>query len=87
MDPEPPFRYLNHSCEPNCALYYWEKKDEPCLYVETLRRVEADEELTIDYAWAAESAIPCLCGSANCRGWVVAKEELDQVEAELATAR
>ena len=37
------------------------------------------DELTIDYAWEAEAAIPCLCAAENCRGWIVAIEELHHV--------
>jgi hypothetical protein len=41
-----------------------------------LRTIEPGEELTIDYAWPAEAAIPCACGAAGCRCWIVAAEEL-----------
>ena len=30
--------------------------------------------MTIDYAWPADSAIRCQCGSENCRGWIVASD-------------
>jgi len=44
-----------------------------------LRNIFAGEQLTIEYNWAATSAIPCECGASNCRGWVVCPWELDQV--------
>jgi SET domain-containing protein len=40
-----------------------------------LRDIRPDEQLTIDYAWPADSAIPCGCDSPNCRGWVVDADE------------
>jgi hypothetical protein len=82
LEPDPPFCYLNHSCDPNCSLveveivYKGEKKTESGLYLESLRKIEPDEQLTIDYGWPAHYAIPCQCGSKNCRGWIVDEEEL-----------
>jgi uncharacterized protein len=86
LEPEAPFRYLNHSCTPNCELFL---ADEACpttgegrvvVSVETTRAILVGEELTIDYGWPAEHAIRCLCGSSQCRGWIVAAEELSLVE-------
>lgn len=85
IEPDAPFRFLNHCCCPNCALveFEFESEDgttvEPELWVEAETRIEAGEELTIDYAWPAKSAIPCSCGSKECRGWIVAEKELAQV--------
>jgi SET domain-containing protein len=79
LEPEPPFCFVNHSCEPNCEIYYDEppSANEPPdrLWLRTLRVIDCGEELTIDYAWPAEWAIPCRCGSERCRGWIVAPEE------------
>jgi hypothetical protein len=85
LEPHAPFRYLNHSCEPNCELYLIENDERgnslcmPRVAVETLRSIVAGEELTIDYGWPAEQAIPCGCGAEDCRGWVVAEEELHRL--------
>lgn len=75
LEPDPPLRFLNHSCDPNCELFVYED-DLFRLYLVTLRPIQAGEELTIDYGWPADVAIPCLCGSKNCRGWVVDPEDL-----------
>ncbi len=89
LDPKAPFRYLNHSCEPNCELLEWEstRHAPPQIWVHALRTVRPSEQLTIDYGWPAESAIPCLCGSPSCRGWVVDREELGRVKRRAARAR
>ncbi len=81
LEPEPPFRFINHSCDPNCQLVVYDEDaiDPHRVWVETLRQVTAGEELTIDYAWPAETAIACRCGSPACRGWIVAEEELDEL--------
>ena len=82
--PNAPFKFLNHSCEPNCELvHYFDHNDiNRGIWVETLRDIEPGEQLTIDYAWPADSAIPCLCGADKCRGWIVHPEEIHEVEKE-----
>ena len=88
LEPIGVFRFLNHSCDPNCELFFYVpaargngRQREPAdrLWLKSLRRIAIGEELTIDYAWPAERAIPCLCGAANCRGWIVASEETFQI--------
>ncbi len=81
IEPGEPFRYLNHSCEPNCELVVWEYEDSPelDLLVYTLRPIQPGEQLTIDYGWPADAAIACLCGSEECRGWIVATAELNDL--------
>jgi uncharacterized protein len=80
LEPDQPFRFLNHSCDPNCQLFQWKEQRVagvrlPRLWVKTLRGVSLGEELTIDYAWSADDAIECMCGSPKCRGFVVAATE------------
>jgi hypothetical protein len=82
LDPGPPFRFLNHSCDPNCRLFVLEHdppEPVPQVFVETIRRLKPGDELTIDYGWPAKSAIPCGCRSRKCRGWVVDEAELPAV--------
>jgi hypothetical protein len=82
LEPIGAFRFLNHSCDPNCEIFYYEaargddRELPDRLWLGSLRSIAIGEELTIDYAWPAQRAIPCLCGAANCRGWIVASEEL-----------
>lgn len=84
LEPGAPFRYLNHSCEPNCELFSWEPDEwgdeSHRVFVQALRTIQPGEELTIDYAWQAEAAIPCLCSAANCRGWIVDVSELPHLK-------
>lgn len=85
LEPAAPFRFLNHACEPNCEVFMWENDEgevlEPRLFLGTIRPVAPGEELTIDYAWPADSAIPCGCGLPSCRGWIVDAEEVDDISA------
>ena len=87
LEPEAPFRFLNHCCQPNCSLLEYEVEyddgtggSELWLAVET--DIEPGEQMTIDYGWPARSAIPCGCGSPECRKWIVAAEELGEVESD-----
>lgn len=82
LDPSAPFRYLNHSCEPNAELVMvdGEGDEPPTMWVEVTRTIRPGEQITIDYAWPAEDAIQCLCGSRRCRGWVVDAGQLRKVQ-------
>ncbi len=72
LDPAPPFRYVNHGCDPNCEIFYWEESpDEDRLWMQTIRQIESGEQLLIDYCWPADAAIPCCCRALECRGWIV----------------
>lgn len=75
LEPAAPLRFLNHSCEPNCELFYWwdeeQGSQEDRLWLQTIRPIEPGEQLLIDYSWPADAAIPCRCGAAGCRGWIV----------------
>jgi SET domain-containing protein len=80
LEPHKPFRYLNHCCEPNCSLQMSEgpsgKGADRSIHVVATRDIQPDQQLYIDYAWSADAAIVCLCGSPKCRGWVVDEDEL-----------
>ena len=79
IEPDAPYRYLNHSCDPNCELIEWEIDDGEGnkyyeLWLHTAKAVAAGDELTIDYAangaMKTESSAVCLCGSPKCRGFI-----------------
>jgi len=46
------------------------------LYLIALENILSPQELTIDYNWPASHAIQCHCQQPDCRGWVVAEDEL-----------
>ena len=90
LEPEAPFRFLNHCCEPNCEFDYFSAPDESGrfyrkrAFLVTLRDVLAGEELRIDYHWPAVDAIKCGCGSLSCRGWVVCEDEVGEVSEKVS---
>ena len=65
-------RFLNHSCEPNCAPVVEKGR----AFIVALRGIAPGEELTYDYAIAREGGADeeepgryaCRCGSPRCRG-------------------
>lgn len=82
IEPFEPFRFLNHSCEPNAELTSFEDGTFADIFVMAICDIAAGEEVVIDYAWPAESAAPCYCQSLSCRGWIVAEEELSLIDLE-----
>ena len=69
-------RYINHSCEPNCEAIESRSR----IFIEALRDIAKGEELYYDYAYERtdattpedEALYKCLCGSAKCRGSILA---------------
>ena len=90
LEPDAPFRYMNHSCEPNCYIAWFDitsaKDAAPRrrMFVIAQAEIRKGAEVTIDYAWSASTAIPCRCGAQRCRGWIVARSELADVNPALA---
>jgi SET domain-containing protein len=69
-------RWINHSCEPNCEA----QEEKGRVYIHALRDIRRGEELCYDYGLVVElrmtkalkAAYACRCGSANCRGTMLA---------------
>jgi len=94
LEPAAPFRFVNHSCEPNCAfdLIGIDPAEKPQGLSETntntvrkllifaINDIESGEELTIDYNWPASFAIRCNCKAPTCRGWIVSRKSLERSE-------
>jgi SET domain-containing protein len=55
---------INHSCDPNLISRIMKGH---IIYM-SLRAIQPDEELTIDYQFDATEEAPCRCGKSNCRG-------------------
>lgn len=83
LEPEPPFRFVNHSCDPNCSFEVLEVRHAPHqpsrrqVMLFAIYPIDNGDELTIDYNWPIRFAIPCKCRSEYCRGWVVGEQHLD----------
>ncbi|WP_345815157.1 SET domain-containing protein-lysine N-methyltransferase [Paraburkholderia sp. PREW-6R] len=72
-------RWLNHACAPNCEAI----EDAGRIFIHTLRRIKAGEELFIEYFLATESApdddlraqYACRCAAACCRHSMLAEAD------------
>ncbi len=69
-------RWINHSCEPNCEA----QEEKGRVFIQALRDITRGEELNYDYGLvidekmskALKKAYQCRCGSAECRGTMLA---------------
>jgi len=73
-------RYMNHSCEPNCEAELVEGDPVTRIFIVALRDIDAGEELVYNYGLSLDERytptlkkqFACHCGSANCRGTMLA---------------
>jgi hypothetical protein len=86
-------RWINHSCDPNAevevgmsGLSESAADRAPWARIVALRALRAGDEITYDYAFAAEVAEPCHCGASACRGFIVDEDELHLVAKPTAVA-
>ncbi|MBC2606885.1 SET domain-containing protein [Pelagicoccus albus] len=71
-------RLANHSCSPNCEAQNVEGE----IWLVSLTDINEGDEITFDYGYALEhwKEHPCLCGSENCVGHIVRKEDWDKLK-------
>lgn len=68
--------FINHSCSPNCQPVF----EHGHIYIEAIKDISTGTELTFDYNISRGDAVEddweelfeCRCGSANCRGHMLA---------------
>ncbi|KAI5461080.1 histone H3 methyltransferase complex protein [Mariannaea sp. PMI_226] len=67
-------RFINHSCMPNCTAKIIKVEGSKRIVIYALRDIPMNEELTYDYKFEREmdslDRIPCLCGTAACKGFL-----------------
>ncbi|KAL1689716.1 hypothetical protein GGG16DRAFT_57340 [Schizophyllum commune] len=64
-------RLINHSCDPNCTAKIITINGEKKIVIYAKRDIELGDEITYDYHFPFEQdKIPCLCGTAKCRGFL-----------------
>lgn len=64
IDPEKPYKFLNHSCNPSCGI-----KGKVTMIA--LKDIKEGEEITVDYSTIEGDLrweMKCNCGEKNCRG-------------------
>ncbi|PIA19450.1 SET domain-containing protein, partial [Coemansia reversa NRRL 1564] len=64
-------RFINHCCEPNCVAGKIVVDGTMRVVIYAARDIQIGEEITYDYKFPLEEEkIPCLCGAANCSGYL-----------------
>ena len=64
-------RFVNHCCDPNCFARVIPVGNSKKIVLYSKRDIAVGEEITYDYKFPIEEEkIPCLCGSAKCRGFL-----------------
>jgi SET domain-containing protein len=65
-------RYINHSCDPNCAV----EKTSDTLWIVALRDIKEGEELSYNYGYTLEhyKDNPCNCGAKHCCGYILGQQ-------------
>jgi len=65
-------RYINHSCDPNCAVDITRRS----IWIVAIRDILSGEELTYNYGYGIEryGEFPCTCKATNCMRYILAEE-------------
>ena len=65
-------RWINHSCSPNGEVQTdVDDQGTVSARIVALRDIAAGEEISYDYEFPVELAIPCQCQSPACRGLII----------------
>jgi len=83
-------KFINHSCDPDTAVFFRLSKDKShaTIMVITLRDIQRGEEITYDYSTTEEylseetTDTPCLCASEKCRNKITGFCDLPENEKE-----
>ncbi len=80
-----PAKFINHSCAPNCEA----ELDEGRIWIVTLQKIKAAEEITFNYGYDLENykEHPCGCGAKDCVGFIVAEEFFDHLQKQETTRK
>jgi hypothetical protein len=83
-------RWINHACDTNCEA----DEQDGRIFIKALRDIQPGEELFYDYGLVIDgpltaklkSEYPCHCGSANCRGTLLAPKRSAGTRKKAASA-
>ena len=85
-------KWINHSCEPNCET---EESDDFRVFIVALHDIRRGEELYFDYGLVLDERLTktvkeqyrCLCGTASCRGTMLALKKRKPAAGKAASAK
>lgn len=69
------FRFMNHSCDPNCETQKWTVNGDTRVGLFALEDIKAGTELVFNYnlETIGNTKVECKCGASNCAGYIGAK--------------
>ncbi|MEM3112979.1 MAG: SET domain-containing protein-lysine N-methyltransferase [Candidatus Pacearchaeota archaeon] len=69
-------KYINHSCSPNAEV----EIENDRIWIIAMRDINSGEEITYDYGYDLDEweDHPCNCGSKNCIGYIISRDEWDK---------
>jgi SET domain-containing protein len=75
-------RLINHSCNPNCEAWIEGRK----IFIHAIDDIPAGTELSFDYGFDVDcyDEHPCRCGSTDCVGYIVSRDQWPQLKEKLA---
>jgi hypothetical protein len=78
-------RLINHSCDPNCEAWIHGRK----IFIHSICDIQEGEELTFDYGFdvGCYEDHPCRCGKDGCVGFIVSRNQWDELENRLQSKR
>ena len=78
-------RLINHSCSPNCEAWIEGRR----IFIHALRDIHPGEELSYDYGFDVDcyKEHPCRCGTPECVGHIVSREQWPELRTQLNTRR
>ena len=73
-------RLINHSCDPNCEALNYDGR----IWIVALQSIRDGQELTFDYGYDIRyyKDHPCRCGSPNCVGYIVRKDQRKRLQGD-----
>jgi SET domain-containing protein len=76
--------FINHSCDGNCET----SEEDGRVWIKSIRKIAAGEELTYDYCLydGGDDEALCNCGAANCRGTMYSPDEVKRRKAAATKA-
>lgn len=83
--PDNPARLINHSCQTNCEAVVIRGR----IWICAQRDIEEGEELFYDYGYDLQHFLdhPCRCGTPDCVGYIVRKDQRWRLRRMLAKKR
>jgi uncharacterized protein len=77
-------RWINHSCSPNGEVETdVDDQGTVSARIVAVRDIAVGEEISYDYGFSIEHAIPCQCASSECRGLIIDADVFQKEEPSL----